>query len=371
MGSRKKIESYDENSNITRFFVSCYIQMNMSIKGINIMIQMQEININLYNLCETVKKHRKMVLSIAAISIVISMSTMGIKIFSTPKLYEITMLIEPGAISVAGGQEKPLDSASEIDKRIKDKAYKWNLNKKTIRSFDGVDLNFDVSQPKQTNLIKITSVQRKNNAEKGIKLMNGLFVKLVDDNREKIKAKKRQLRVNIGEIDAAILAKENMIELQKAKLKTLTQKEERLLNTMVLLENNIKELNFINEELKKRKIKLSVKLSGFDAVLHNVNRLQDLQNQYDAVLSEKETLMKVDSKQTKKEIKNLNCQKDDINLAEANLRNIAIYGKPKTERVILNQKLWFYPIGGAIMGFVIGSFLACLIELRKKYKAEV
>ncbi|MBL7073583.1 MAG: hypothetical protein ISS33_07465 [Candidatus Omnitrophica bacterium] len=335
------------------------------------MIQVQEININLYDFFETVKKHWKMILCVVIMSTIVSLSTMGIKIFSTPKLYEITMLIEPGVIGAAGGQEKPLDSAGEIDKRIKDKVYKWNLDEDSIKSFAGVDLNFDVSKPKQTNLIKITSVQRKDNVEKGLKLMSDLFVKLVDDNREKIRAKKRQLRANIGELDAAILAKENMIELQKEKLKTLIQKEERLLNTMVSMENNIKELNFINEELKKRKIKPSVKLSGFDAVLHNVNRLQDLQNQYDTVLTEKETLMTINSKQAKKEIRNLNCQKDDLRLAEANVRNIAIYGEFKTEKVISNQKLWFYPVGGVIVGLVIGSFLACLIELRKKYKAVV
>jgi len=335
------------------------------------MIQVQEINFNLYSFFKTIKKHWKMVLSIVVISTVISISTMGIKFFSTPKLYEITMFVDPGTINVVNGKEIPLDSASEIDKRIKDKVYKWSIDKEPIKLFAGVDLNFDVSNPKNTDLTKITSVQTENDVKNGIKLMNELFVKLVDDNREKIKAKKKQLRAKVGDIDAAILAKESIIELREEKLKILTQKEERLLNTMTLIENNIKELNFINEELKKIETNPSVKLSGFDAVVRNINGLQDLQDQYNSILSEKEKLITSNNKQIEKEIRNLNCQKDDIRLEESNIRNIKIYGEPKAERVISNQKLWPYPIGGAIMGLAIGLSCACLAELRKKYKNEV
>ena len=82
------------------------------------MVQVQEININLYDFFETVKKHWKMVLSIVAISIGISISMMGIKFFSTPELYAITMFIEPGMISGANEKKIPLDSANEIDKRL-------------------------------------------------------------------------------------------------------------------------------------------------------------------------------------------------------------------------------------------------------------
>jgi len=335
------------------------------------MIQVQEITFNLYDFFKTVKKHWKMVLSITAISTVISISTMGIKIFSTPKLYEITMFIEPGTISAANGKKTPLDSAREIDKRIKDKVYKWRLDEELIKSFFGINLNFDVSQPKQVDLIKITSVQKANNVERSIKSMNDLFGKLVNDNREKISEKKRLLRAKIGDIDVTILAKENMIELRNKKLKTLTQKEERLQGNMMSIENNIKELNRIVEKLREMEINSSVKLSSIDAVLHNVNRLQDLQSQYDSVLSEKEKLLAVNSKQAEKEIRNLNLQKDDIHLEESNMCNITMYGELKAERIISNQKLWPYPIGGAIMGFVFGLSLACIIELRKKYNDKV
>jgi len=335
------------------------------------MIQVQEINMNLYDFFETIKKHWKIVLSVVVISTIVSMGTMGIKIFSTSKLYEIAMFIDPGAISVVNGKVVLIDSAKEIDERIKNKVYKWSINEDPVKPFIGVDLNFNVSSPKQTNLVKITSVQKKNDVKKGIKLMNDLFGKLVDDNREKIKAKKMKLRAKASDIDVTILAKKNIIELQEEKLKTLTQKEERLLGAMVLIENNLKELNLINEELKGIETEAYVKLSGSEAVICNIDRLQDLQNRYDSVLSEKEKLKLANNKQIEEEIRNLNYQKDDIRIEEANIRNITTYDKLKVERIISDQKLWVYPIGGAIMGLVIGSFLACIIELRKKYEGKV
>ena len=290
------------------------------------MIQVQEITFNLYDFFKTVKKHWKMVLSITAISTVISISTMGIKFFSTPKLYAITMFIEPGTISGANGKKIPLDSANEIDERIKNKVYRWKLKGELIKPFAGVNLNFDVLNPEETDLVKIVSIQEKNNAANGIKLMNALFVEFYNDNEEKIKIRKMQLKERLDDINETIAAKNNMIELQKENVITLNKRKKSLRSS------------------RKR---------------------------YNAALPEKEKVCLDDNKKTEKEIKDLNSQKSKVSLAEADIRNIALFREPKAERVIVNQKLWFYPIGGAIMGFVIGSSLACIIELRKKYNDKV
>ena len=290
------------------------------------MIQVQEITFNLYDFFKTVKKHWKMVLSIVAISTVISISMMGIKFFSTPELYEISMFIEPGTISEANGNKIPLDSANEIDKRIKNKVYRWKLKEELIKPFAGVNLNFDVLNPEETDLVKIISIQKKNNVVNGIKLMNALFVEFYDDNEGKIKIKKMQLKERLDDINETIAAKNNMIELQKENVITLNKRKKSLRSS------------------RKR---------------------------YNASLSEKEKICLDDNKQTEKEIKTLNFQKNKVSLAESDIRNIALFREPKAERVSANQKLWFYPIGGAVMGFVIGSSLACIIELRKKYNGKV
>ena len=290
------------------------------------MIQVQEITFNLYDFFKTVKKHWKMVLSIVAISTVISISMMGIKFFSTPELYEISMFIEPGTISEANGNKIPLDSANEIDERIKNKVYRWKLKEELIKPFAGVNLNFDVLNPEETDLVKIVSIQEKNNAANGIKLMNALFVEFYNDNEEKIKIRKMQLKERLDDINAAIAAKNNMIELRNENVITLNKRKKSLRSS------------------RKR---------------------------YNAALPEKEKVCLDDNKKTEKEIKDLNSQKSKVSLAEADIRNIALFREPKAERVIVNQKLWFYPIGGAIMGFVIGSSLACIIELRKKYNDKV
>jgi len=156
--------------------------------------------------------------------------------------------------------------------------------------------------------------------------MNALFVEFYNDNEEKIKIRKMQLKERLDDINETIAAKNNMIELQKENVITLNKRKKSLRSS------------------RKR---------------------------YNASLSEKEKICLDDNKQTEKEIKTLNFQKNKVSLAESDIRNIALFREPKAERVSANQKLWFYPIGGAVMGFVIGSSLACIIELRKKYNGKV
>jgi len=188
-----------------------------------------------------------------------------------------------------------------------------------------VNLDFNASNPAETDLVKITSTQEKNSVTKGIEMMNDLFVKLVDDNKEKIEAKKKQLKTEVDDISAAIVMKQSMLELHKKNIEMFNKKEKK----------------------------------------HNSR------NKYNAVLFEKEKTMLADRNQTEKEIRDLTRQKDNAAFSESGIRNITLFSAPKAEKVSSNKKLWFYPIGGAVMGLVIGASAACILELRKKYKGKV
>lgn len=341
-------------------------------KGVDMAEQLKEMEINLYDYLEIMRKYKKIIIFVLTVSVIMSFGMLYRAIRLCPEMFKVIMFIEPGTIEIKDdGKKIPLDSTEEINKRIKNRVFRWGLNKEVETLFLGVSLNFDVSNPEETDLIEVTSIQEKDSVAKCIDLMNDLFVKLSDDNSERIKSQKRKIKLQLENVNTAIKTKENMIKLQKKNLEIFNQTEEKLRTDIKMVENNIKELAPLRRALAERENGVAVNYLSPDIILDNVNFSRKLEDQRDKILSEKEEIVLLDIKCVEQEIEDLNSQKDYLFLSEANIRNIMLYRQPKAERFILDKKKWVYPAGGIVIGLIIGLFIAFSMESWRKYKGTL
>lgn len=334
--------------------------------------QLREIEINLYDCLEIMRKRKKIIIFILAVSVFISFGMLQRAIFLRPGMFEIAMFFEPGVIETAeNGKKIQLDSADTIDKKIKDKVYRWQITEQLKDRFPGVDLNFDVSNPKGTNLVKIVSLQRKSSVTRGIDLMNYLFVEISNDNEEKIKNRQREIKLQLEDISKTIELKENTIEFQKKTLEIFKSKEEKLTKKINAIEDNIKELKPLRKAMAEKENEISVNFLSPDIVLNNITYLRDLENQYDEMLSERGEITLISITTLENELRELKRRKENMSLKRADICNVSLYREPKVERFVFNHNKLAYPIGGTIVGLIIGVFAVLSMESWRKYKADL
>lgn len=333
------------------------------------MKQLDEIEINLYDCLNIIKKYKKVIVSIIAGSIFVSFGMVCWDICLRQDMFKMVMYVEPGSVGNDKiGEPIPLDSVSMINKRIKNKVYHWKINKEAAERFPGVSLNFDIYNSGETNLIEISSMQKENSVTKGIELMNYLFVELHNDNRERLEIQRREIRDKVKSIGTAIKTKKNMLTLNEKKLELSKQRKDLLYDDIKRIENNINELGDVRKKIAENgSSEIYMNFFGPDAVLTNISRSRDLKDQYDNLLSEKEKIVLVDEEILRDEIENLEYQKNMLSSSERDIYNIKLFKSPQAEKVISNK--WrFYPVGGVIAGLIIGLFIAISMESWRKYK---
>ena len=127
----------------------------------------EEIDLGKY--INVIIKRKKIILTIFFLSVIAT----AIISFSLPKVYQVSMIIEPPIISVKDGQIQNLDSVENIKAMIEEGAFntkiikELNLKEKAIK--------FRLSQPKDTRLIKVILEQEERKKDLGIEILNKLL----------------------------------------------------------------------------------------------------------------------------------------------------------------------------------------------------
>ena len=101
----------------------------------------------------------------------------GIISFSLPKIYEVSMLIEPAVIDI-DKNSKPifLDSPSNIKSKIDSQAYNGKIYTRLNADPKKLELNFKTVQPINSNILRISLEMEDIN--KGIQSLSILFNEL-------------------------------------------------------------------------------------------------------------------------------------------------------------------------------------------------
>lgn len=268
--------------------------------------------------------------------------TAGVVSLKMPKIYEVSMIIEPVVIDIdPSGRPIYLDSPSSIKSKIDSQAYNRKISKRLNTDPKNLNLGFKTNKLKDSNTAKITLETE--DVSKTVRELSALFHELAEeyqhyvDSRksaldQKIGMKERQLNVSAGE--KKYLEKE--IAAVKANTHRIIEERDMLLGKggdnpdklSLLIYTNIIQQNM--------------------AHFNNLNRhLADLMNKIERMKSEMETL-----KIKKQSIENIKL----IQPPQSSIYPI----KPKKK---LNVMLAF------VIGLFISIFLAFFLEYLQKMRS--
>jgi len=333
--------------------------------------------------------------------------------FNMPKIYEVSMTIEPGIIGVdKDGKFIYLDSRDNIEGKIKGGLYNKRIQKALNINPLKTDIKFEVRPQKGTNFIRITSEWVENEAE----FMKNSLVQLLafiskeyedvvqrrkDDYEKQILMKQNQIKeveIQRKDIDKKILlelntigAKKNHIKLNKATLNIIQDREKELLEEIKNVKDNteriVKERNNVLQH-KGNVDDISLLLYS-TTIQQNVAYFNQLSNQINDIRTKKEIAgMKIEN--LKKDIDDINTEIDRLKLnktegLQAKINDLKLQidrlsieeGMIKNVRVIQNPEASISPIKpkkkliivlAGVVAFMMMMFLAFFLEYIQKAK---
>ena len=121
----------------------------------------------------------------------------GIISFSMQKIYDVSMVIEPGVIDIApDGKFIYLDSSLNIKSKIDSQAYNNNIFKALNITPEEMELKLRTNQLENSNTIKIRF--EVNDANKGIQALSALFHALAKEYQHYVDSRKSELEQKIA-----------------------------------------------------------------------------------------------------------------------------------------------------------------------------
>jgi uncharacterized protein involved in exopolysaccharide biosynthesis len=327
-------------------------------------LQSYEDEIDLRDYINVIIKRKKLILGIVLASVIFA----AIISFLQPKVYEVSMLMEPSVLGVTdGGSILYLDSPENIKAKIENKAFEFKIIKALDLYPDIKMLNLKVSQPTDSNLIKVNVEKQAKDVQLGIKILNQLYVELSNVYNSVVESKKNNMEKQISIISNNIETKNNAIKVARERLKLLEEREPGLLNEIENTKSNMDKL------LSKRDILLDKSTQADDmssllysnTIQQNITYFNRLQNELTDLRVQKENI-KTNIENLENDISNIKLEIEKLNLSKANIQNIGMVQEPQSSLspVGPNKKL-NVALAGTI-SLMFGVFLAFFVEFWQK-----
>ena len=266
----------------------------------------------------------------------------GIISFSMQKIYDVSMIIEPGVIDIApDGKFIYLDSSLNIKSKIDSQAYNNRIFKALDLGPEEMELEFRTIQPENSNTIKIRF--ELNDVNKGIQALSALFHELAKEYQHYVDSRKSELEqkiamnrrtLNHGTNNKKYLEEE--INKVKANADSIIEERRALINQGINNEDRLSLLIYTN------------------IIQQNIAHHNNLNSELGELMTEIEEI--------KSEIETLSIKRESV-------ENIKLIQAPQSS---------FYPIKpkkipNIALAFVIGSIvsiiLAFFLEYLKKMRA--
>ena len=327
----------------------------------------QEDEIDLKEYIKVIIKRKKLILTIFLISVIVT----AIVSFLMPKVYEISMFIEPPIIAVTAKGIQNLDSVENIQAKINAGVYSKKIIKDLMKdnSYKEKGLKFNVSQPKDTRLIKISLEEQADKTDLGVAILNELLEGLRADYKDIIEDRKYEVDHHVALINGQISTKKNEIALKERQLGIQAEREVKLFDETQESKSNADKL--INE----RKSLLQTKDSKDDlfSLLYTTTIQQNIT--YSIQLQDELANLKVEKESTKTEIKNLSNDINDLqneiekeNILKKEIHNVVLVQEPQVSLYAIKPNKKQNILLAAVLSLMMGLFLAFFMESWQKEK---
>ena len=269
------------------------------------------------------------------------MITSGVISLKMPKIYEVSMMIEPGVINLdPDGRPIYLDSPLNIKSKIDSQAYNRKISKTLNADPKELNLGFKTIQPGNSNTLKISL--EANDTSRSIQALSTLFHELVKEYQHYVDSRK-------SELDQKIAMNKRQINVSAGEKKYL----EKEINTMEANTNRIiEERNMLIKKGGKNPDKLSLLIYS-NIIQQNMAHNNDLNRQLGWIMVKIERM--------KSEIETLKIEKESI-------ENIKLIQKPQSSLYPIKPKKKLNVMLAFVTGFFISIFLAFLLEYLQKMR---
>ena len=269
------------------------------------------------------------------------MITAGVISLKMPRIYQVSMMIEPGAINLdPEGRPIYLDSPLNIKSKIDSQAYNRKISKILNADPKELNLGFKTIQPGNSNTLKISL--EANDTSRSIQALSTLFHELVKEYQHYVDSRK-------SELDQKIAMNERQINVSAGEKKYL----EKEINTMEANTNRIiEERNMLIKKGGKNPDKLSLLIYS-NIIQQNMAHNNDLNRQLGWLMVKIERM--------KSEIETLKIEKESI-------ENIKLIQKPQSSLYPIKPKKKLNVMLAFVIGFFISIFLAFFLEYLQRMR---
>jgi len=331
----------------------------------------QEINIR--ELIYTIVERKWLVIAVFLISVIpAALISLG-----TPNIYELSMFLEPTTIDITDqGEYLKIDTPKNIQAKIKENTFNLKVIQALNLDPNQTRLQFDVSQPVGSNLVKISMREQADNVEMGIKILNTLYTEMLDDYKGIVDYKKGIFEKQIIATSKYIAAKKQSIILFEQELISLKDRENALEADLKEAKADFRKLIEDSDKMISEKdISSAAKdsddfLALYSSILaRNIQSINTLNSQLAETSKErKQTLtIIVDLEEA---INNLQLQMEEARLKKENIRSIKLVQKPEVSFLPVgpNRTKKVAVAGGA--GLIFGIFLVFFMKFWEGFKQK-
>jgi len=288
----------------------------------------------------------------------VCMGVAGVVSFNMPKIYEVSMTIEPGIIGVnSAGKFIYLDSRDNIEGKIKGGLYNRRIQKALNINPLETDITFKVRPQKGTNFIKVTSEWKDPEVEFGKKALVHLVVVISKEYENIVQQRK-------GDYEKQILMKQNQIKENEATLKIIQDREKELLQEIKNVKDNTERIvqernNILQHKGNADDISLLIYST---TIQQNVAYFNQLSNQINDIRTKKEI--------ASTKIENLKAEIDRLNLEKSIIKNIRVIQNPEASIRPIKPKKKLNVLLAGVVAFMMMMFFVFFLEYIQKAKSN-
>lgn len=286
----------------------------------------EEMGIDLSQYIKVIAKRKKTLIVVFLVTLAIGFAN----ILFSPKIYRISMMLQPPVIGPSLTGANDLESAENLKNLIVNGAYNEELKKILNIDLDKNNLNFNVVIPNKTNILQVSIDLGYKQKEFGVDVLQGLNKAISNRFAKSIEAKavdiSNQIKLNERHI---INAKEKAKNISE-QMKEITLREDRLLG-------ELKSRNLTTAQIwEKRDLYLKENPSSGNSpalflasyLQNDSNYLNQLNNQL-SDLSMRRVNLNLELKNTDSQINEFQVMINKLNIDKDFILNLKIIAQPK------------------------------------------
>ncbi len=321
---------------------------------------MQNQEINLRDYTNVIVKRKNIIIAVFAATVLVAV----VVNLLMPRIYKISMIIEPGVLSVTEkGDWTYFDSPKNIEVKLEEDVFNTKIMKALNLDLQETDMEFQISQPRETNLVKISIEEEKKNIDLGMEILDQLFIELSNSYKDISEYETKKIENEISSLLNQIQGQKNILESEREKLKILDAKEAEILSELKNFKGEAKVAVSQGSGPSAGKIKIQ------DNPVASLLYFNHLNNQLIEVSGAKENA-EFKIAQTETSIYRNEIEIEKLNLEKDKICDIKLVKAPEASKLPVRPKRRQNVIFAGIISLTFGLFLAFFMEYWEKIEPK-